>query len=378
MFFIIPSGEWEKNPRLQAKTSVCPDGAKKRNIIQKRNPMHSKKIIIYLVLLLLTVAADQIRVKAEIPVITGERGVTPKHKNSCTFLREEELPAIFVSIVTHNEEPPQYPDFVNDETAFWIHRNAVVEFADMLYREGVSYNYQSEWNFLRAAILYDNGTPSTKGKNFLRYLREDLDVEIDPHAHETQYNYADVACLIDLLDVPVSRTVGGFIALPPENSKLEYLWGELTGWNYPAFRWKADILWGGATKFHQNEEELWISGIWKPKDNENFLVHEANAPLPHIGGYLSTWIGLDDLLQKQQNQELDPAKIYTCTLFVGQDALLHPHFVGEFQQTIQSYSEFTGSGLIEWKGLGEVIDIWIFEYDSKPNIYSYLYGDITD
>jgi hypothetical protein len=30
--FIVPSGEWEKNPRLQAKTSVCPDGVKKRNI----------------------------------------------------------------------------------------------------------------------------------------------------------------------------------------------------------------------------------------------------------------------------------------------------------------------------------------------------------
>jgi hypothetical protein len=30
--FIIPAGEWEKNPRLQAKTSVCSEGAKERNI----------------------------------------------------------------------------------------------------------------------------------------------------------------------------------------------------------------------------------------------------------------------------------------------------------------------------------------------------------
>jgi hypothetical protein len=29
---IVPSGEWEKNPRLQAKISVCPDGAIKRSI----------------------------------------------------------------------------------------------------------------------------------------------------------------------------------------------------------------------------------------------------------------------------------------------------------------------------------------------------------
>jgi len=292
----------------------------------------------------------------------------------------DDAPPIYVSIVCHNEEPPQYPDFVNDEPAFWEQRNSLVSFADMLYGEGVRFNYQSDWNFLLAATMYDGGTPSTNGKNFLRYLKEDLDFEIDPHAHETQYNYADVAYLIGALGVPVSHTTGGCIAYPPESSKVEYFREPLTGWMYPDHTWQAEILWGGGTYYHQNEEELWVSGIWKPKDNENFLVHDENAPLPLVGGYKNkpeTWLGLNDLLEKQQNGELEDGRIYTATVLAFQDNMLHPAFIQEFQQQIQGLSEYTDGGLIKWVGLAEVIDIWETEHDSEPNLYSYLHGDIT-
>lgn len=284
------------------------------------------------------------------------------------------MPPVYVSIVMHNEEPltGQYPDFVNNEIMFWRHREAVVNFANMLYAEGVKLNYQSDWNFLLAATLYDNGSSSTNGKNFLRYLKEDLGFEIDPHAHETEYNYADVAYLIEALGVPVSHTVGGFLAYPPEQSKLEYFREPLAGWNYPEYSWQAEILWGGATFHHQNEEKLWVSGIWKPKDNENFLVHDENAPLPHIGGYRSNWQGLNKLLQKQQNGELEAGKIYTQTVFVGQNQVLHPEFVQSFHQQIQNLSEYTDAGLIHWVGLAELIDIWRMEYDSEPNIFPYI------
>jgi len=286
------------------------------------------------------------------------------------------LPPIYVSIVAHIEENPNR---VNNESLFWRNREAIVNFADMLYAEGVTLNFQSDWSLLLAAKMYDNGTPSTNGKNFLRYLKEDLGFEVDPHAHETQYNYADVAYLIEELGVPASRIAGGLIAYPPERSQTEYFRKTLTGWKYPDYAWKAEALWGGSTPGHRNEEELWISGIWKPKDNEHFLEHDENAPLPHIGGYQTSWEALENLLQKQQNGELESGKIYTKTIIVRQRDTLFPNpdFIQDFQRNIRRFSEYVDRGLIKWAGLAEVLEIWRTEYNSEPNLYSYLHGDIT-
>jgi hypothetical protein len=277
------------------------------------------------------------------------------------------LPPILASIVMHNEEPlsGQYPDFVTDQPAFWQHRNALGQFVDMLHDNGVMFNYQSDWNFLMAAGLYDTGTPETNGENIVRYIK-DLGFEVDPHAHETQYNYADVAYLIEALGVTPSHTAGGFLAAPPEDSKLEYLWQPLTATLSSTYTWQAEILWGGATSLHQNEEALWAAGVWKPKDNEHFMEHDAGAPLPHVGGY-----GRDceRLVQKQQDGELEEGKIHTCTIFVGQNKLLQPGFIPGFAQRIQALD---AAGDIRWVGLAEVIGIWQTEYDSEPNIVPYL------
>ena len=287
--------------------------------------------------------------------------------------QSKQFPTIYVSIVSHNEEPltGQYPDFVKNESAFWEHREAVVKFANMLYEEGVKYNFQSDWNFLLAVNLYDKGTPSTNGKNLIRYLKEDLGFEVDPHAHETTYNYADVAYLIHNLGVTPSNTVGGFIAYPPEDSKIEYFRDLLHGWHFN-YTWKAEILWGGSTAGHKNEQTLWASGIWKPKDNENFLVHDDNAPLPHVGGYGRSWKTLEILLQKQQNGELEPDKIYTQTIFVSQNFMLNDEFIEKFREKIRELKPYEEQGLIKWVGLKEVVEIWKNEYGAEPNIYPYV------
>ncbi len=276
-------------------------------------------------------------------------------------------PPILISVVMHNEEPLRglYPDFVNDEPAFWQHRDALVQFVNMLHDHGVMFNYQSDWNFLMAAGLYDTGTPETNGENIVRYIK-DLGFEVDPHAHETQYNYADVAYLIEALGVAPSHTAGGFLADPPEDSKLEYLWQPITATLSPTYTWQAETLWGGATLLHRDEEALWASGVWKPKDNEHFLEHAAAAPLPYVGGFGGD---CDSLLQKQQTGELEADKIHTCTLFVAQKRLLMPGFTPQFAQQIQALD---AAGSIHWVGLAEVIEIWQTEYNSEPNILRYL------
>ncbi|HDZ91641.1 MAG TPA: hypothetical protein ENH37_13345 [Deltaproteobacteria bacterium] len=284
---------------------------------------------------------------------------------------EADSPPIYVSIVMHNEEPAGggYPDFVEDQRAFFRHRKALLRFVKMLHKNGVMFNFQSDWNFLKAVALYDRGTPETGGKNIVRYMREDLGFEVDPHAHETLYNYADVAYLIKALGVEPSGTVGGFQALPPANSRLEYLWQPITGRQYPEFIWEAQVLWGGATLNHVNEELLWVSGVWKPEDNHHFLEHDDAAPLPHIGGFGRGWEKLGLLLKMQQSGELEQGRIHTCTIFVTQSKVLKPAFIREFEGEIKAHDQ---AGDLAWTGLAQVAEIWRSEYGSSPAILPYL------
>lgn len=278
----------------------------------------------------------------------------------------EEFPPIYVSIVTHIEEPPGNPDYVNSEETFWKDREAIVSFAEMLAEEQVKYNFESDWNLLLAATKYDTGTESTNGKNFLRYVKEDLLFEVDPHAHEKKYNYADVAYLIKQLGVTPSFIAGGFIASPAKDSKVEYFRNTLRGIQYPSYSWKAEILWGGGTKDHENEESFWVSGIWKPKDNENYLVDDENALLPEIGNYEKGWDGLDDLLKLQKKGSLVPGKIYTIAIFTTRNDFTSAK-INEFQEKIESYKADTAAGRIKWVGLQELYDVWLSEYNAESN-----------
>jgi hypothetical protein len=169
--------------------------------------------------------------------------------------------------------------------------------------------------------------------------------------------------------VTPSQTVGGFIASPPEDSKLEYFWAPLSGWMYPGYAWQAEVLWGAATLYHVDEESLWASGVWKPRDNYHFLEHDSQAPLPHVGGYGGGWSTLGQLLNKQQDGELLSGRIHTATIFVAQSMLLAPGYAADFEMEVQAAE---AAGEIQWVGLAEVIDIWHSEYDSLPSILTYL------
>jgi len=283
-----------------------------------------------------------------------------------------DYPPIYVSIVTHNEQPRSQsdPSYSEDPKYFMHNRDATVEFARLLYSEGVKYNFQSDWDFVLGVLKFDQGSHSTGDKNVLRYLAENLGFEVDPHAHETRYSYADVAHLHEEAEVPVSQLAGGFIALPPEDSKLEYLWNPVRGRQFHC-EWRAEAVWGGGTSNHLNEEQLWVSGIWKPMDNDHFLTHSEHAPLPHIGGYMRGWDGLRDLLDHQAAGNLDPSMLYTQTVFVPQRELARPEYVDQFRAELSAITDEIADGRVRWVGLSEVLRIWEEEYDCAPNQFSY-------
>jgi hypothetical protein len=290
------------------------------------------------------------------------RAVEPLSAPSVFPISAEAQPPIYVSIVLHHEEEPLYHQ---NKTLFISTREKLVQLADMLHENGAMFNYQPDWPFPKAVSKFDTGTPETNGKNVMRYLYEDLGFEIDPHAHATLYNRADVAYEIEMTGVEPSGISGGVVVSPVEDSILERLWEPITGTVYPTYTWEAEAMWGGATAGHAGEENLYVSGIWKPKSRYYYLAHDDDAPKPAIGRYTGTWEGLDKLLQLQQDGELDPDEIHTCSIFISQGDLTAQGFIAEFEEDLLERKN--GPGNIEWVGLDEVLGIWRDEYDSQPN-----------
>jgi len=283
-------------------------------------------------------------------------------------------PAVYATVITHNEEPPGNPNYAQNPAVFWQHRAGLVRFAQMLYDEGVPYHFQSDWNFLLAVQLYDTGTVETNHRNVVRWIREDLGFEVDPHAHETQYNYADVAFLIQQVGVTPSHVVGGYIAWPPQNSILEHFWQPITGNIYNTV-WQAEILWGGGTGLHQNEDTLWTSGVWRPESRFLFLCHADNALLPNVGRYVSTFDGLQVLLGKAQDGTLLPGRIYTQTTVLRQTSLISVAFVDSIRQRIRGFQPAVDAGLLHWVFIPEMLETWQSEYASTPSRFSFLTND---
>ena len=115
-----------------------------------------------------------------------------------------------------------------------------------------------------------------------------------------------------------------------------------------------------------------MSGVWKPQDNAHFTTHDEDAPLPHIGGYRTDWEGLHHLMARQAVGELDASRIHTQTIFIRQSDLLDTAHVVAFRDEIWALRQATEAGLVRWVGLNEVLSIWEEEYDSQPNLLSYL------
>ena len=276
---------------------------------------------------------------------------------------------IFVSIVTHNEEPdgkPIHPDFTKDEAVFWEQREAVVAFAQMLYKLEVGYNWQSDWNFLLAATMFDKGTASTNNKNIVQYLAEDLHMSIGPHAHESTYTYADVTALISQLGVTPNGVVGGFLLNPANRSKLEYLRSPIHGKVYD-YTWTPTILWGGGSPGHRADPE--VSGVWRPTSTQNYYTHDEDGSLPDVGTYLSTWDGIDELLALQAKNILKPGLIYTSSVMITQDYIQTAEGRDDVYAHIEALQDEVADGRIVFADIETVFQIWEERYNSVPNVY---------
>jgi len=281
------------------------------------------------------------------------------------------VPPLYLTIVSHNEEPTGgRPDYTANVNYYLQNRDLVKLLAETITSRGATYNFQSDWNYLKAVAMFDTGsvTNNTNGKNIVRWMREDLGVEIDPHAHESQYNYADVACLIQQLGVTPSKNVGGFLYDPPDNPQgWEQHAAGIYGQVYPSYFWRADHLWGAATFLHQGNDDQ-SSGIWRPKDRYNFYVNDPNQRLLYVGGGCGGQAGLLQLLDDIQAGRVPADGFYTANLMMIQD-FMTPQSIAALGGFIDSLVPYVAADRVRWSTLSQTAQTWRTQYGSVSSRY---------
>ena len=189
---------------------------------------------------------------------------------------------IYFDILTHNED-----SFAWSTTGFYQNnRSYILNLANYCNTNGISWNMQSDVTYLTSVLNPTNETPAlmglTGGKNILRYMHEDLGVEMDPHGHEVTYIYPDLVKLMDSIGLPESKIMGG--SLYKEMNGMN-VWTNLVNGQYgnifPTFFWEPDYIMGGGTPMHV--ADLNYYGVWNPKDTANYLVHDTSSHLRHLG-----------------------------------------------------------------------------------------------
>jgi hypothetical protein len=278
---------------------------------------------------------------------------------------------IYLTVVSHNEEPGNgRPDYLANRDYYLQNRRLVRSLALTITSRGATLNFQSDWNYLMAVAAYDVGqvVSDTNGKNIVRWMVEDLGVEVDPHAHETQYNYADVAYLIQQLGVAPSHTVGGFLYYPPENAQgWERHMKGITGRVYPAYFWRADLLWGAATYLHQGPDDQ-SSGIWRPQDHLDFYVDDPNQRLLYIGGGCGGQPGVWQLLADVGAARAPANGFYTANLMMIQDWMTDQS-IAQLGAFIDSLAPYVAQGRLRWSRLSATATAWRSS-DPQPFRYS--------
>jgi hypothetical protein len=285
------------------------------------------------------------------------------------------LPPLHLTVVSHNEEPGgTRPDYTTNLAFYLQNRDLMKLLAETVTSRGATYNFQSDWNYLNAVALFDTGsvTTNTAGKNIVRWMREDLGVEVDPHAHETIYNYADVAYLIEQLGVTPSKNVGGFLYSPPDNPQgWEQHAAGFYGRVYTNHFWRADHLWGAATFLHQGDDDK-SSGVWRPQNRFNFYAHDPAQRLLYIGSGCGQ-AGVTNLLDDIETGRAPSNGFYTATVMMIQDWMT-PQSIADLGSFIDSLAPYVAQGRVRWTTLSQMADLWSTQHLAQPFRYDCAAG----
>jgi len=198
-------------------------------------------------------------------------------------------------------------------------RGKMVEMANLAKSYNIKWSFEPDWKILLAALMYEDAATmqTTNGKNFLRFMKEDLGVNIDPHSHETQgYNYTDVAHLLDSLGVGGSKIIGGHIWDPtlPQFANWDRFRVPEIGTKYPWAVWRGEILMGSGTPNHVNDPI--VSGVWRPKDRFNYFVDDQNGNISCVGKYKGDISSTTELINLYKNNIISSGCMLTSSYHI--------------------------------------------------------------
>lgn len=288
-------------------------------------------------------------------------------------------PKLFIYLVSHNEDKIGYLNTQGGYNRYIQARSALKNLGDLVIQKKIAYNYGADYVALQAIAQYDVGslTSSTNNKNLVKWMKEDCGIECDPHAHESAYNYADVAYLMSQLGITPTNTMSGFLyddTLQNGNSWEDYQNG-VTGDSFPNFTWYPEILWGAATLMHVNDPLYF--GVYKPKSMVEFNVHEPNNHLILCG--TGCELKLEDtatvayklyqikrVINAIQNGTLPSNGIYTQEIFFSEGDVAQPWFFPLVDALTDSINALVSLGQVEWKNISAIVDYWKTSYSEEP------------
>lgn len=285
---------------------------------------------------------------------------------------------IFVTFVSHNEEsisnPPCAP-VMTDRTRFAANRVAVLQAAQVVWDKRATWNFQTEYEFLLRISEWetDQERERTQGLNLVHFLNTFAPghIQVDAHSHEQRgYNYADIAYLLERMQVPPNGIVGGFIVNPTRSETWTRLREPLRGRRYPTYTWQATTLWGGGSVNHTDDSN--VSGIWRPKASNEFEVDDPNQALLAVGNYPGTGTDIDAtpiqyLLDELRANRLQPGRMYTATIMIEQCELDNdPTLLPKIGLLIDRFQPDVQRGDLVWATLTEMVRVWREDYESQP------------
>lgn len=320
---------------------------------------------------------------------------------------------LYINFNSHCEESDEDPagvtlNYSTNQTQYTQYRAYVKQIADLIRSKGAKWNYQSDWNFLLAAQQFDKGDASTNGKNLMRWMAEDNggQIQLDPHAHQNQYNYADVAYLLDQLSPTIksSKNVGGFTWNGPMGvqtlmgmTTTGFTWDSLAkglrGRKYPTYTWTAEVLLGGASYDYARMQtshgnDLNHNGAWRPRDTTSagYMNHTCTAALANLG------VGGEALLQPTTSVATDVAtimglvrttiaamkankgKFFVMQIQTNQRDFSRAGYMDKISTILDSLRPLVASGQIKWATHSEKAATWKALYNEQPNFYPFTTG----
>ena len=310
--------------------------------------------------------------------LTASNAAGSAHATATVTVAAPTTPVLHLAIATHSEDRhhPQTPDYQTDKGAYTASRGALLAFAEAMAARDLKWNWQSDYNFLEACRKWEIQTPdaallaATGGKNIVRYLRENLAVECDPHSHENDgYNYADVAWLLAACGVEPAPVVGGHIYDPadPGFQNWPRFNTGISGSKYPAATWKPQLLMGAGTGQHRNDPTA--SGIWRPLSSAAFFS-TGGPGVAAFGGWDNQPESLAGMVQSVSSGQLDPSRMWTFTLVLGQQDFPTAGYIqGQVLPLLDQIVALRTAGQVKVVQFTEALALWQGAYEGAEGVY---------